>query len=192
MKLYIENGEVIFDFSDVKDAEDEKDSVRKKFLRDTSCNWIYTNKWNVMRMDYEPQSWVTEYGNERQLEHFLSSCIYEAKNLGYIEVSPTVEKLLQKTAVRCKELYDAELAKEKERERHAEWELLCKSGCSGCKNLCRCGDDYFCVSSKEMLPKKNVPGVSRGRYVLFDYKPFPTDSCPFNVNQSNSKGVNTA
>ena len=188
MKLYIENGEVLFDFSDVdtKAKLDVKVSAYKKFLRDTSYKWDFTKKWNVMRMVYEPYSFDTKYSNERHFESEVRNCVYVAKTLDYIEVSPTVEELLQKTAVRCKELYEAELAKEKERERQTKWESLCKNGCQYCNSLRRCGDDYICTQSKNLLPEKTVTEILYGQYRLFN-KPFPTDNCPYNVNKP--KGV---
>lgn len=186
MKIYADNGEVFFDFTDVdtKAPMDLKTMSYRKFLTETSCRWQYTKKWNVMRMEYEPYTWATQYGNEKRFESLVKSCLYTAKRLDSIEVSPTVEELLERTAKRCKTFYDAEVAKEKEREREEKWEGLCKNGCGRCEKLRRDGDDFICADNNEMLPEKNVPGYVGKAYRLFDYRAFPTDNCPYNTNKT--------
>lgn len=196
MKLYIENGEVLFDFRDVdtKAALDKKASIYRDFLRGTVCSWEYTDKFKVMRMAYEPTNWLSEYGNLKRFESFLKSCFYNAKFLELIEISPAFEELLKTTEVRIKELYDIEVAKEKAKEEElkkiAEWEYLCKNGCGNCKNCYRWNDDHLCKITGNILPEKNVPGIQGKLYLLFNYKPFPTDNCPFNINnQQGEKAV---
>lgn len=63
------------------------------------------------------------------------------------------------------------------------WARLCKNGCGGCKNNIKQADDYICSASGEILPERNVAGYVGGVYMLFNYKPFPADNCPFNINK---------
>lgn len=67
------------------------------------------------------------------------------------------------------------------------WARLCKNGCGGCKNKVKQADDYVCCACGEILPERNVAGYVGGVYRLFNYKPFPADNCPFNINKK--KGV---
>ena len=185
MKLYLENGELMFDYSDVDvNANMDKMASRyRQFLRESPCEWEPAGQ-SLMRWKYEPYgAWASEYGEAKHYEHILSGCYYLAKRLEFVEVSKEVEELMQKTAVRCKELYEAEVAKEQERERTAKWDELCKNGCTGCKNLCRCNDDYFCTASGDLLPEENKPGIVRGEHHLFNYVAFPTENCAFNINK---------
>lgn len=120
MKLYIENGELMFDYSDVDvNANlDKKTSRYRQFLRDTPCSWQSAGA-QVKRMAYEPYgAEVTEYGEARHYEHVLSSCYYLAKRTEFIEVFKDVEELIAKTVLRCKQLYEAEVAKEQRTRRN--------------------------------------------------------------------------
>ncbi len=193
MKLYIEKGELMFDYSDVDVNADlnKKTSRYRQFLRESPCAWEPVGK-SLMRWKYEPYgAWTTGYGEAKHYEHVLSSCYYLAKRTEFVEVAKDVEELLQKTAVQCKQLYEAELAKEQERERAEKWQSVCNHGCGGCSNLRRCNDDYFCTASGDLLPEKNKSGVVRGEYRLFNYVAFPSENCAFNIKNKEKANVGT-
>ncbi|MDE6504844.1 MAG: hypothetical protein K2L42_03140 [Clostridia bacterium] len=79
-------------------------------------------------------------------------------------------------------IHIAEITPEEER-----WARLCEKGCGGCKNKIRQEEDYLCAACGEILPERNMSGYAGGIYRLFNYKPFPTDNCPFKFNKT--KGV---
>lgn len=185
MKLYTENKELYFDYSEVNMSAplDRAESQCRHYLMETNCEWLETNKPQIVKMEFTPSEWRTEYGNARHYESLLKDCFYKAKAFPLIEITPEVEELLIKTAKRSQELYEAEVKKEQEFKRKAEWERKCENGCGSCPNKKRCGDDYFCAVSGDILPEKSTP-QSYGKIVyLFNNEAFPTENCTYNVNK---------
>ena len=184
MKLYIENGNLMFDYAGV-DTEAQLNTETFKyqhFLRDSGCEWERTDKPNVKRMYFELYSWSTPYGNATRLRSHLRSCLSSAR-CNDVEISPDIEKYIEAVDKRCAELLEVEKAKERALAEKDKWERLCKGGCGRCENKARCGDDYICRASGDLLEEKNVP-VNSGRiHVLFNYEAFPSENCPYNINK---------
>lgn len=76
-----------------------------------------------------------------------------------------------------------------EREKVKLWEDKCKNGCGKCKYRKRGYDDNFCKASGslELLEEKQVPKYTNGIHYLFNYEPFPSENCPYRINQSEEK-----
>lgn len=184
MKLYVREGELFFDYSDV-DVNARLDAAgnqSRHFLMETNC-WDKTEMRQLVKMSYEPYSWASEYENARAFENLLKKCVYTAKKFALIEISPEVSDFLTGAAQRCYELYKIEEEKEAQRRAKDKWQELCKYGCGRCPNKMRSGDDHICVATKEILHETNVP-TSYGKVnYLFNYVAFPTENCPYNVNK---------
>ena len=183
MKLYAESGTVYFDYTDVDlKAEEKKTYDYRRFMRETSC-WNETGTPQLACLDYKPWSWASEYDNVTDLSWLL--CICDGRALcNNIPVDDSFKAFRKATEKRCEELCSVEVAKEERREAEAKWQSLCKYGCGRCKHRKRCGDDYFCKASGDMLPEKNVPGPNGRVFQLFNYTAFPTENCPFNINKN--------
>ena len=183
MKLYAENGTVFFYYTDVDiNAQEQKAYDYRRFMRETSC-WKETDAPQIVSLAFNPFSWSTPYGNMQQFKSLLSFCEVKAKYHS-VEISDSFTELLKSTEKQCEELRAVEVAKEEARKAEAKWQSLCKYGCDRCENKRRCGDDYFCNASGDMLPEKNVPGPSGRVFQLFNYTAFPTENCPFNINKN--------
>lgn len=61
-----------------------------------------------------------------------------------------------------------------------KWEKLCKDGCGSCGHKRRCGDDFICAASGDILPEENKPEYYNGVYYLFNYVPYPSENCIYN------------
>lgn len=189
MKLYVKDSEVYFDYSEISmstrvDSPDYLKAVQaSRFMRETNCGWDYTETEQVIKMSFTPYEWATEYGNTRQFESLLKDCFYKAKTCSLIEITLEVEKLLVRTAKRCRDLYEAEVEKEQALKRKAEWERKCENGCGSCEHKMRIGDDYFCGAIDELLHEKNISANYGKMHYPFIIEAFPTDSCPYNVNK---------
>lgn len=184
MKVYVENGEVYFDYQgvDTQSGRDIRGSKARRFLLDTRCSWEKTSVPQVLKMEYKPYSFTTEYDQVKQFESYLKSCLAEA-HVNDIELSEDFKELCVATARRCKELYEIEVTKEQARKAKSEWQRLCENGCSGCPNKARWNDDFVCKASGDTLEEKNIPGSVYGQHVLFNYVPFPSDKCPYKVTE---------
>ena len=186
MKLYVQDGEIFFDYTDVdinarlNDAE----SQSRHFLYETNCGWVETKRKQLVKMYFEPYSWATEYGNARSYENLLKNCYYTAKKFPLIEIAPEVSELLVSAAKHCYELHKIEEVKEQQRRANEKWQELCKYGCSNCHNKVRKGDDYFCGATGELLPEKNQPKDFGRVHYPFNNEAFPTENCPYNLNKN--------
>ncbi len=189
MKLYVRNGEVYFDYSEISmstrvDSPDYLKALQAdRFIRETVCGWDYTETEQVIKMSFTPYEWTTEYDNARRFESLLKDCFYKAKAYSLIEIAQEVEELLVQTAKHCRELYEAEVEKEQAAKRKAEWERKCTYGCGSCEQKIRIGDDKACVATGDILPEKNVPKSYGKTAYLFNNEAFPTENCPYNVNK---------
>lgn len=183
MKLYAESESVYFDYTDVDlNAQEKKTYDYRRFMRETNC-WKETDTPQIVSLAFNPFSWSTPYGNMQQFKSLLGFCKVQAK-IYDIDIDESFNKLLEATEKQCKELRAVEVAKEEARKAEAKWQSLCKYGCDRCEHKRRCGDDYFCNASGDLLPVKNVPGPSGRVFQLFNYTAFPTENCPFNINQN--------
>lgn len=183
MKLYAENGQVYFDYTDVDTkAEAKRTYDYRRFMRETSC-WNETDTPQIVSLAYKPYSWSTPYGNIQQFKSLLSFCEVHAK-YNSVEIEESFKELLKSTEKQCKELRAIEEKKEEQLKAEAKWQNLCKYGCDRCEHKRRCGDDYFCNASGDMLPEKNVPGPGGRVFQLFNYTAFPTENCPYNINKN--------
>lgn len=185
MFLTIINNEVIFDFSEINTStlitnpDYHKASQAREFLRNTSCTWEPTESPQIFRMVYEPIDWATPYGSAKKLKFLLSNCEVNATYLNAIEITPEFELYLIETEKRCQELLEIEIAKEKEIERQAKWENLCKYGCGNCKNLCYTIDIPVCKKTGEVLREINSPIYSGNVLNLFNLIPIPSNNCDY-------------
>ena len=186
MKLYAESGTVYFDYTDVNlNAQEQKTYDYRRFMRETGC-WKETDIPQLVSLAYNPYSWATPYGNKQQFKTLLGFCEAHAK-CNNVEVYSSFTELYKVTAMQCEELRAIEVAKEEARKAEAKWQILCKYGCDRCENKRRCGDDYFCKASGDLLPERNIPGPSGRVFQLFNYTAFPTENCPFNINKNKEK-----
>lgn len=183
MKLYAESGTVYFDYTDVDlNAQEKKTYDYRRFMRETSC-WNDTDTPQLSSLAWQPWSLASAYSNARDLSWLL--CILDGQALcNGVEVDKSFKALRNAIEKQCEELHAIEVAKEEVRKAEAKWQSLCKYGCDRCENKRRCGDDYFCKASGDMLPEMNVPGPCGTVFQLFNYRAFPTENCPFNINQN--------
>ena len=186
MKLYLDNGVVSFDYTDVntKAELNQKTFQYQRFMRETNCGWEPTDNFQIVRMYYEPYEWASEYGKVKQFESLLRNCYCVAKTYSLIEITPDVKALVQATVMRCKELYEFKKAKEEKQKLENRWKDLCEYGCGFCSKKQRWADDYICGASGDLLEEKNVPAPRGKMLQLFDYTAFPSENCPFNVNKN--------
>jgi hypothetical protein len=185
MKLYTQDGEVLFDYSDVdtKACNDSKSFQYTQFLRDTECGWEPTLKPKVKRMVCEHMPWATPYGNSRKLRKLAGNCYYRALYLSEIEISDDFKPFLDKLEETCVELQKVEREKEQAREAEMKWKNVCKFGCGGCEHNKRWNDDRICEATGDILPERTVPKNRGKTFYPFNLEAFPTDKCPFNVNK---------
>ena len=184
MKLYIEKGNVMFDFSGVDmiaPLNKERDAY-ENFLRYTQCEWENTELPNMKRMKYDFCDWKSAYGNTTTLRSLIGNCISVAESNG-IEVKDSVKKYAADMEAKCIKLRKAEEAKAEALAAKDKWERLCKTGCGRCENKKRCGDDFKCVVSGDYLEEMNVPRYDYGTYYPFNLEAFPSENCPYNINK---------
>lgn len=198
MKVYVdEDNDVFFDFQDVNfeagqakftDKKFNRESWEKvkeyrDFLRECRCVWGRTFKPQVKRLYYQADKWdglySQAYGFLKVIEHIAATI----HNLNYIELGVGFKEFVEEIRQRVEKLYQIERAKELENQRKQRWKSACKNGCGSCQNKCRSNDDYYCRATGEQLPEKNVPRIFNGAYWLFNYIPFPTENCPFNIEK---------
>lgn len=183
MKLYAENGQVYFDYTDIDTkAETQKTYGYRRFMRETNC-WNETETPQIVRMAYNPYGWGTPYGKACELKSLLGFCKVQAQ-CNDVEIDSSFTELCEATEKRCNELRAIEEEKEEQLKAEAKWQNLCKYGCDRCEHKRRSGDDYFCNASGDMLPEKNVPGPSGKVFQLFNYTAFPSENCPYNINKN--------
>ncbi|AWW06092.1 MAG: histone H2A type 1-B/E-like protein [Caudoviricetes sp.] len=110
---------------------------------------------------------------------------------GTIEVDEEVLQLnakLQAEATLIKERRRADkLQTEREEENRRKWSYLCKHGCGKCANLAYDIDIPICRQTGQELEEKNVPGLIKGTHYCFNWAPFPSESCHFNINKNKEK-----
>lgn len=81
--------------------------------------------------------------------------------------------------------YDAQKRKkEEEAQKRDKWKRLCANGCKGCDNLAYYVDIPICKITGEALKERNVQEYTDGVLRLFNSVPFPSESCPFNINKN--------
>lgn len=85
--------------------------------------------------------------------------------------------------------YNEQIAQEQEqksRERH--WQFLKTHGCKTCKELRYDTDMPWCKALHEKLKEKNRPDYDNELvYHFINYEPFPSENCPYKVEQSEAK-----
>lgn len=197
MKLYLQDDEIIFDYSDVDFKENTLNNkgyaMYREFMMNCNCEWEYTLRKQVRRMVCKKQDWLTEYGNIARIRNAVASCYYTAQRLYLIEISDDIKQYLDKLQEQCDELREAERIREQRERAEAEakalWKAKCEHGCGRCPNLRRCDDDFKCMATEEYLNEKNVRGYVGNTYLLFNWVPFPTDNCPFNINKIKEEAV---
>lgn len=188
MKLYIEDGEIYLDYSDV-DFEDRMagDHDYRYFTHEyTSCGWERTLKPRVKHACIREKTYRGELG-DMMLSKFYANEIYHSSSyFNSIEIVNESEfkALISKLEEECERLALIEQEKKRKEEAEKHWNSLRKNGCGSCKNKRRDGDDFVCAASGDYLPEENCPGNRCGVYMLFNYQPFPTDNCPFNINKT--------
>lgn len=182
MKLYVEEGELLLDYSDVNFGErlDKVQNEYYDFLRSCSCRWERTLKPKIKRIAFQRND-RDELYDLSELRSLTGNAYYAARRLKFIDISDTVKRFMDELDERIHVLTEQLEAKRLEEKRKKRWKDVCKFGCGGCGNLRRCEDDYICGASGELLPERNIPGNVGAVYRIFNYVPFPTDSCPLNV-----------
>lgn len=182
MKLYIQDEELLFDYSDVDtQAQLNKATAEyQAFLRESECRWEGTLKHAVKRLSFRSRDEYSALENAYEHRRLVGNAYCAALRLSLIEISESVKPFLQQLEEKCAELKQIEEAKRAERERMERWKKVCKYGCDRCANKRRWEDDYICAASGDVLPEKNMPGNLGATYMLFNFVPFPTENCPFN------------
>ncbi len=188
MKLYLEDGEVYFDYSevDMKAALDNGTTQARRFLLETECGWDKTLRPQVVRMTHDYQEWQSEYGNACRQRYLVGNCYYTALNKSLVEVSDEIKSYMDELDEECARLKEIEWKKTEERERAEKWKSICKKGCKDCEHCVRRGDDFICRDSGVDLETKNVPRFKNGVYQLFNYEPFPTGGCKYEYEQGDN------
>lgn len=161
----------------------------------------YTFKGNYDRRQFENYRFINDITFAHLLGGYVSGfvdkrIVYDwhavlvaAKRHG-VEVDPAVYKYLNCKDTERKVQYERERAEKESQAREREWQLICKDGCPDkCENLGRCGDDYICRITDELLDMDNKPTNRNGVYCLFNYVPMPSANCPHNPNLSKEDAV---
>lgn len=184
MKLFVEDNELLFDYSDA-DLNGGLDPSRinyERFLLATETVWDKTLKPKVKKYTYIYRAWQSEYGNARSLLSNIEKFCSLAK-WNNIEIDDSVNLYINDLKEKCDRLRKIEEAKEEARKRIEKWKDVCKDGCTFCSNLSRWGDDYMCKESGDTLPEQPAPKYYGDIYYFCNTAPFPTENCPFNVNK---------
>lgn len=71
-----------------------------------------------------------------------------------------------------------------EREQIKRWERLCANGCGECRYLTYDLDLTICKKTGTILEEKNIQKYIGGVLRLFNFEPFPSKECPFNINKN--------
>lgn len=71
-----------------------------------------------------------------------------------------------------------------EREQIKRWERLCANGCGECRYLIYDMDLPICKKTWTNLEEKNIQKYIGGVLRLFNFEPFPSKECPFNINKN--------
>lgn len=180
MKLSVEDGIVVCSLEDKSHS----------FLRQTHhlFKGFYHDK---LRMNFFPDSADSEIDSVTKELNIMSAIYSYAIRCYGIEIDDSFterrkalnEKLEAYWApIRAAE--QEQRAKEREeKEAQERWVRLSLKGCTGCTD-CRptYEDEWKCAASGDDLEVKNCPGYDGVIHYLFNYKPFPTDNCPFKVN----------
>lgn len=188
MKLYVQHGQVFFDYTDLEDVNaglDRKAIDYRRFMRETDYCLSATETPNVASLAYTPWTGATEYGNACELRRLLGLLEVRAK-CNNIEVDNSFTALYNATVNRCAELRAIEVEKEQKQQEQAKWQSLCKYGCGNCENLKYACDLPICKCTGKPLEEKNKPEYKFGALQLFNLVPFPSGDCPFS---SASKAV---
>lgn len=182
MKLYIQDEDVLFDYSDVDvNAQLNKATMEyDAFLRKSECKWERTLKPAVKRLSFRPREEYSAFENVYEHKRLVGNAYYAARWMSYIQISEDFKLFLEQLEKTCTELKEIEEAKRAEQERLALWKRVCKYGCGGCANKQRWEDDFICAASGDVLPEKNEPCDVGKMHMLFNYISFPTENCPFN------------
>jgi hypothetical protein len=115
----------------------------------------------------------------------LKYIAYRAK-FYMIEVDDAVWKYFYELEELHEKKRQAEIAKQKEKERREALERLKKYGCrsEGCPHCYYCGeDDYYCSKTSGYLDTVNRPfyDYENQIQILFHYEPMPSKKCPYIV-----------
>lgn len=116
----------------------------------------------------------------------LTQVIFAAERHG-IEIAEEVREAYRSMSERKsaieKGLEEQRRIEAETKQREERWERLQKQGCKGCTNCYPTGfdDDWKCSATGGRLEVKNSPGLIGSTYALFNYKPFPTDNCPYKI-----------
>ena len=132
-------------------------------------------QWDKLEESHDP-----DYALEKNAQR-LKKILSNARNYG-IEIDVAVHAFndeLQSAWEGIKAKREALMLEEQLRE---DWARLCRNGCGKCKNLTYDIDLPICKKTGEILEEKNVQKYMGGVLHLFNLEPFPSDTCPFNVN----------
>lgn len=188
MKLYVKDGHVLCGYA-------ENGKTFKENYRLANDGMVHKDKDFLSECSHScGECFIGFYGNALKLDktgnpiydyNLLHDVIAIAEDYG-VQVEDEVYDALNdyETAARAEQdkINEEREASRLAEERRRRWESVKCNGCIDCANCRMVGDDdYVCRETGDDLPIKNCPGYVGVTYYLFNYKPFPTDSCPLKI-----------
>lgn len=195
MKLYLQDDEIIFDYSDVdfKNKDNKTYQQYFDFTHKLHSELEFTLRKQVKRLVYDKLSWFTEYDNLLSKISAIADCCYAAQYCSLIEISDDIKPYLDQLREQCEEMKEAKLLKEQRERAEAEakalWKDRCRNGCLKCKNCRKWEDDFVCAATGAWLEEKLYTGYIGITHVSNMPVPFPTDNCPLNINNLKEEAV---
>lgn len=192
MKLYEEDGYIYLDYTDVDPALQlnaaamEYRDFMSECRHELGVEWDRTLKPKVKQINMHYDRIRGDCTATGTLRWRLSRMQAFAKyGRWYLDIDESFKEFKRKVDERFVELWEAENVRAAERKRGEEWKRLQKLGCGRCSE-CRCvgDDDYECGATGENLEIRNVPEYRGKVYQLFNYVPFPSENCPYNINKT--------
>ena len=191
MKIYLKNGNVLCGYGDNGEtfkesywhSNAENNGKEKAFL--SALRYEMGNCFNGF---YENALRLCKTGNPIDDYNLLQGLIMTAENR-HIEIDSEVYEFLKEyeelATAEAEKIKEARRQEEEERHLQQQWERIKRDGCMQCANCRITGDDdYVCRETGDDLPTKNCPGYVGMTYYLFNFKPFPTDSCPLRYQKN--------
>lgn len=172
MKISLDSGTVVCSL----------ENKNSEFL--STCTGLFDGFLNGnLKMRWENQEeWYEPDGAMECNAETLKYILIYAKVYG-IEVDVTVEEFNTVLQVKSSEIKARERAEEEYQKAQEIWQNKCCNGCGKCKELAYNIDLPICKQTGEILKEKNVQKHIGGVLRLFNFEPFPSENCPFNISK---------
>ncbi len=174
MKLSIDNGSVVCSLENKNGAFLSACSGMFDGFLHGKLKMYYDNPQEFYKPDY-----VTE-DNYLRLKTILRYALRYgvSADSAVTEYFERLSEEVNEIKARRKQAEERELA-------YRNWERLCKNGCGKCRYLTYFIDEPKCKKTGATLAERNVQDYDEnGVLRLFNFKPFPSDECPFNIKNN--------